>query len=420
MLLLATGAACAQSTDGYHSFQVIPLVSDSGSFTQQFNFTSPSLYPVTITPRFYPGDGDDGNALSPVRTCPDVVIQPGQLRTFTSLRTLCPDVVEPSIYGFVTLQAAPSSDGMVSDIPVFAAFSRMSNPLGNGFTVEGFPAYTFTSGTTVVNGLRRLAAGGGSPPFQTNCFIGNMGLFDPTGTEPPSKVFYTISNGGTNYGGSITLAPGRIKRFLDIFAAAGMPAGDYNNLAIRFRRDTVVSPGVRQGLLTFCTVQDNGTYGADFRIGKVAFGSLGIASNDALAAREWGATKDALGRNFEIGPGNSANTHVVYLRHPDRVQCMLLDQAGTAQLTASAGLEMRVTGPLQDEYVGGNNATGTGMVFLGDKAEHDGYNNRYIIEVESNEQNTAATRPYMLYCSSGSGNSFGYDMIRYQEPVDKF
>jgi hypothetical protein len=30
------------------------------------------------------------------------------------------------------------------------------------------------------------------------------------------------------------------------------------------------------------------------------------------------------------------------------------------------------------------------------------------------------TRPYALYCSSGSGNTFGYDIIKYQEAVDRF
>jgi hypothetical protein len=53
--MLANTAAHAQSTDGYHSHQVIPLVADTGSFTSSFNFTTPNLSPVTVTPRFHPG-----------------------------------------------------------------------------------------------------------------------------------------------------------------------------------------------------------------------------------------------------------------------------------------------------------------------------------------------------------------------------
>jgi hypothetical protein len=60
------------------------------------------------------------------------------------------------------------------------------------------------------------------------------------------------------------------------------------------------------------------------------------------------------------------------------------------------------------------------MVYTGDKREHKGYNGRYLIEVESNETNEGVVRPYALYCASGSGNTFGYDLIKYKEAVDRF
>jgi hypothetical protein len=419
-LLLASGAACAQSTDGYHSFQVFPLVVDTGSFTQQFNFTTPNAFPVTVKVRFFPGDDGAGNPIGPPMNCPNFVIPAQGLYTSNSLRTLCPGIVAPNTFGFVQLEAAESSDGMYGDIPVFAAFSRASNPSGDGFTVESFPASTFTSATTVVTGLRRTIATDTSPAYQTNCFIGNMVPYDTENPGSSSTAFYSIRNNNTTYSGQVTLAPGRMKRFLDIFAAAGLPAGDYNNLAIVFQNSNSIANNNRNGLMTYCTVQDNGTYGADFRIGKQAFGTMGIASNDGMAAREWSGKVDAAGRAFEIGPGNSANTHVVYFKHPDRVQCELLNPTTGARLTAAAGLEIRAFGPEHVESAGGDGQTGTGLIFLGDKADHNGFNNRYTIEVESNEQNTAATRPYSLYCASGSGNTFGYDIIEYQKAIDRF
>jgi hypothetical protein len=419
-LLLASGAACAQSTDGYHSFQVFPLAVDTGSFAQQFNFTTPNGFPVTVTPRFYPGDDINGVQIGPPLTCPNFTIPAQGLFSFASLREMCPGIVAPNTFGFVTLEAAPSSDGMYGDIPVFAAFSRASNPAGDGFTVEGFPASTFTSATTVVTGLRRVAAKQSLPAYQSNCFIGNMSAFDPDSPGSTSTATYTMSINNVDYSGSVTLAPGRIKRFLDIFAAAGVPAGDHNNIAIVFRNTNTVANQNRQGLMTYCTVQDNSTFGADVRIGKQAYGTLGIASNDGMAAREAVSKTDAAGRNFEIGPGNSANTHVVYFHHPDRVQCELLNPVTFARLTPAAGLELRAYGPEHVESAGGDNQTGTGMIFLGDKPDHNGYNSRYTVEVESNEQNTGVTRPYALYCASGSGNTFGYDIIKYQEAVDRF
>jgi hypothetical protein len=81
---------------------------------------------------------------------------------------------------------------------------------------------------------------------------------------------------------------------------------------------------------------------------------------------------------------------------------------------------MRASDSEQLEAVGGDNQTGTGLIYLGDKTDHGGINDRYLIEVESNETNTAADRKYALYCSSGSGNTYGYDLIKYKEAIDRF
>jgi hypothetical protein len=420
MLLLAATGAHAQSTDGYHSHQVVPLVADTGSFTSIFNFTTPNTFPVTVTPKFFPGNDTNGNQIGVPLTCPNFTIPVNGLFSRPSLRALCPDIPAYT-FGFMTFEALPSSDGMLNDIPVFAVFTRMTSPQGQGTTVEGFPAHTFTSAVSVVNGLRKLALTPTTPIFQTNCFIGNMAPMDETAdpVQPSSTVTYTMNVAGVNYGGVVTLAQGRMVRFLDIFAAAGVPAGDRDNVAVVFRNNNTVLGDNRQGLITFCTVQDNTSYGADFRIGKQAFGSMGIGSNDGMAAREIASKTDALGRAFEIGPGQSANTHVVYFKHPDRIKCELLDLAGNRMLP-SAGLEMRAYENDPEEGVGGNNATTTGMVETGDKHDHNGYNNRYLIEVESNEQNTLVTRPYQLYCASGSGNTYGYDIIEYQKAIDRF
>ena len=75
---------------------------------------------------------------------------------------------------------------------------------------------------------------------------------------------------------------------------------------------------------------------------------------------------------------------------------------------------------LESPRGGGDGQTGTGLIVLGDKTRLPAFDNRYYVEVESNETNTAGNRPYQLYCSSGSGNTYGYDIIKYKEGVDRF
>ena len=402
----------AQTTDGHHSHQVIPVAVDSSSFTQRFDLSTPNFFPVTVRVRFYPGSGTPQASAGPL-DCNDISIPAEGTAAVTSLRSMCPALGAGSAFGFLTLEAAPSSDGMYSDIPVFAAYSRVSNPQGNGFSVEAFAANVFTSATTRVAGLRRRAATVDSPAFQTNCFFGQM---DKSGGPSVTKrVHYQLTGtgGGAGY---VDVGPGQLVRVLDIFSAAGAPPGDHESASL------LVNPsdtGGWQGIVAFCTVQDNTSFGADFRIAKTGYGLQGMASEDGTAAREAARTGDSLGRAFQIGPGNSANTHVVYFRQPDTVQCRLLNPLNGSALSGASGLEMRVYDAAGLREYGGDLQTGTGVVALGDKM-HGGADNRFLIEVESNESNAASSRSYALYCASGSGNTFGYDLVRYQEAVDRF
>jgi hypothetical protein len=173
-------------------------------------------------------------------------------------------------------------------------------------------------------------------------------------------------------------------------------------------------------------VQESATLGADFRIGKQERGAGGlsypgdiIGSQDNHVARETLVSADGVGRQFEIGTGNSANTHVVYFRHPDYMQCELVD-SGNARLLPSAGLEMRMLDQEGAVLAGGAGVTGWSDLYLGDKDERNGGSNtRYTIEVESNGQNAGAVRAYALHCRSGSGHSLG-DLVRYKEAVNRF
>ena len=86
-LLTCAAPVAAQSTDGYHSIQVFPVVVDTASFAQQFNFTTPNLFPVTLKPTYYPGSDSAASAVVPV-TCPDIVIPANGNVSRASLRAI--------------------------------------------------------------------------------------------------------------------------------------------------------------------------------------------------------------------------------------------------------------------------------------------------------------------------------------------
>jgi hypothetical protein len=221
------------------------------------------------------------------------------------------------------------------------------------------------------------------------------------------------------------MLPGHLTRLLDVFAAAGAPAGDYDDAKIVVEENGTGEPGI----MAFCTVQDNSSFGADFRIGKQESGysnaklAFGIGAQDDHVVRETSLASDILisngaglssARAFSIPASVVNNTHVVYFRHPDYISCEVIDPATGVRALAAYGLEMRLLSSNGVTVLaGGNNITGFDKYYLGDKTARDnGVNTRYTIEVESSDVNTAAVRPYKLHCQSGSGHTLG-EIVRY-------
>lgn len=427
MLCLASvtgaGVARAQSTDGYHAIQVFPVTVDSAAFTQRFTFRNSDAAAMTLEVDYLPGTG---TTQATTLFCPDVVIPANGQATFASLRALCPALATGSQFGIVYVH-----DAAEARKHSFAAYSRVSNAQGIGFSVEAFPAHTFTSADGVVTGLRRLAATASSPAFQTNCFVGRMNNVQAS-TALTSDVLVTLRDAsGTQVGTTTTFAvpAGRLTRLLDVFSAVGAPAGNYDDVRATFEESGTGEPGI----LTFCTVQDNTSFGADFRIAKQERGYSQLSltqtpyTQDEHVLRDSLVDKDtvmsglATQRAFTIPAGaTGSNTHVVYFRHPDYVQCEIIDPATNVRALPAYGLEMRMVGPDGLVLAGGDLSTGFDSAYLGDKqARNNGSNTRYTIEVETSGVNTAVARPYKLHCVSGSGHTLG-DILRYQEAVDRF
>ena len=426
--LMAASTTFAQTTDAYHTIQVFPIVVDSGSFTQRFTFRNPNSTTLGIGLRYYPGTG---TAQAAALSCTSIEIAPGSDKTFNTLRELCPGLAAGGNFGFLYTYAVNSTN------TPYAGFSRVANPQGNGFSVEAFSAQTFTSASTVVAGVRRLAASGGNPAYQTNCFVANLNDWVPLAVPLTTFVEVTAFNSiGTQVGTTtdFSLTPGKLTRLVDVFAVVGAPAGDYDNARIRFFES---GPG-EPGLMTFCTVQDNTSFGADFRIGKQESNSdIRTNSDRSIGPKDDSAWRDStissdvtmnssgttpVTRAFEVGAGSfSSNTHVMYFRHPDWVQCEIINPGTLVRALAAYGLEMRmVASDGVTVLTGGNNSTGFGEIYLGDKrSRNNGANTRYTIEVEANGSADATVKPYKLHCKSGSGHTSG-DMVRYQDASDRF
>ena len=215
------------------------------------------------------------------------------------------------------------------------------------------------------------------------------------------------------------LPTGHLTRLLDIFSVLGAPAGDHDNARLM-----IVENGQfdEPGLMAFCTVQDNTSFGADFRISKQSKGSSTFVSSwsaqDDHVARHSTISADMMvpgdisPRAFSIAPGLNSNTHVFYFRHPDWLECYVSDPITHAQMPDAYGLEFRLIGPDGSTVIaGGNGLNHFGEIYLGDKSDlNNGANSRYTIEVES-QTNSATPRPYGLHCHTGSGTTLG-DMIR--------
>jgi hypothetical protein len=411
--LCLAGPAHAQTTDGYHSILVFPVVVDTAAFTQRFSFGNPSNAAISVNVKYFPAE--DTSQATPL-DCGNVAIPAGQVHTFTSLRQMCAGLASGSQFGFVYMRETESRGAP------FTAYSRVSNPQGNGFSVEAFPASTFGALEARSIGVRRLAASGGNPAFQTNCFVGAINNVN-AGATPSFTTWVDVYAGtGGKIGATmvVPVTPGKLTRILDVFAFVGAPAGDYDNAQVRFSHDA----SDMAGLLNFCTVQDNTSYGADFRIAKQlpmtdAWDSL--YTRDARVSQGVQTTSNV--GYFRVLPGGPRlNTHVVYFRHPDYVQCEIIDRATGVRALPALGLEMRL---VADDGVtvlaGGNDQTGFGKIYLGDRKQRGGgYNTRYTIDVETTGANDGASATnYDLRCQSGSGHTLG-DLVVDNLAEDQF
>ncbi len=395
--MLSIDRAIAQ-VDGAGTTIVIPLVASTASFTSEIQIKDQSGTARTVNIQFYEAE----SSITPgPKTCAAVSLGALESKTVTVAGqcTLTAD----SHHGFLIL-----SDGSANKDKLFFAYSRVSNPQGIGFTVEGFPIGHIGGGdsNSEVDGVKRTAATGSAPAFQTNCFVAT--LDDP--------VDYSVS---TDASGSQpifdSLAPFQMRRYLDIYAATNSDAGDHLNTTVFFQKTTPSQ--FPNTLLGFCTVQDNTSFGADFRISK----NWDAADNTRFRlncfAADFGANPGECTTTLQPSAPEVPNATtklrlITRVYAPDTVNCSIIS-------SRSGDLEMRLVREFPAGVVaGGNNQTSFTYATGARSSFGSGFDQYYWLEVGFREGGTAVFPiPFGIRCIAGNGMM---DPLEVQDVPDDF
>jgi hypothetical protein len=248
------------------------------------------------------------------------------------LGTQCPSLATGSHFGLLVLR-----DRAAQKINAFAAYSRVQHVNSNqGFSIEGFPEHVFSGRGAAVIGLKRKAASEppttAQPGYQANCFVGSLGetveydIFVQEGYDSSIQIGNTISG---------SLAPYQLVRYVDILAAAGAPAGDKENVRVRFNPKA----GTFAPFVAFCTQQDNLSFGADFRIAKTD----DEANITKLLTRSRGTSDSACTTltspaSLAVPNASTKQRFSMFIHHPDFLRCDLVGPNAT-------NLEMQLVAP---------------------------------------------------------------------------
>lgn len=369
--LAFAGAASAQSPNGFASIIHIPVVVNSASFQSTIFVHNPNGAATNVQFNYY---GATGTASVGTVDCGVRSIPAGSTAEF-DFGTLCP-LLGSSNFGNMRIWETSSS------VRPIAAYTRVQSATGNGFSVEGFPIGNFANdvGASVVLGIRRQAA---APTYQSNCFVSSIG-------EAVTVDMALFDGSNTQLGTTQTIAIGAndTKRLLDVFTVAGALPGDYSNVRAEFRQNaaTVGNPSFS----AFCTVQNNTSFDADFRIAKT------VSPDDATLDYSSNVNKDGLGNKLDIPPA-SKQVFAIYLRHPDFVSCRI---NGDGRPNA----ELRLLNPQGTIVAGGDDINEFSEYFTGEKSTvNGGSNGRWTVEVGSRDGLGELADKFHVQCTSGNG-----------------
>jgi hypothetical protein len=371
---------------------LIPVVAATASFQSDIYVRNLADTQQTVDITFYEAE----TSTSPgTKVCTQLVIAPYLLTRF-NLATQC-TLDASNHHGFMIL----TDSGALKD-KLLQAYVRTANPQGIGFSVEAFPIGHIGGATNYaeVLGLTRKAATANSPAYQSNCFVAT--LDDPVDYE--IQIYNNSGPGSGTITGS--LQPFQMRRYLEVFSLAGFPAGDVN-YAVAFFRKTNAAQSANT-LISFCTVQDNTSFGADFRIAKGWDGAdpsrsraICFATNPNVGSQ--GCTNTLVASPPSVGNVLNKERYLTMLYAPDTVHCAL-----TGPRIADLELQLVKTFPVT-VLAGGNNQSSFTYATGPRSAINNGFHQIYWIEVGFREGGNATTPiPFGFSCTAGNGMAFPY------------
>lgn len=369
---LLSGNALAQTADGFGTILRLPLVVNSSTYSSTVFVRNAGTATASVKMTYY---GAPGTPFAGERPCTTLSVAPNAVVS-GNLADLCAVPVSASSnYGQVAFE-----EQSAANIPI-SGYSRIQSFSGAGFSVEAFKVGSFVSGAneSVVTGLRRQAA---APGYQSNCFVGSFG-------EAAQVTWQLRDASGSQLGNQqvVNLSANETVRVLDVFTAAGAPAGDYSNVQATFRGTTA---SANPAFAAYCTTQENVGFGGDFRIAKTA------DPQDDRSKKIGTSSSSALGTLLGLLSGQ--DRFGLYLQAPDYVSCRI-DGTGAPQL------EMRLEDPQGNVVAGGNNINSFQKVYLGDRgARNGGVNGLYVLKVESRNLLSLMIN-YGVTCESGNGSN---------------
>jgi hypothetical protein len=407
LALFSFSQAYGQSTDGTHSKQILPIAVDTASFKSRIQLTHSSIKGTstvvsTVDAVYVPAD-NTAHANLGTLACLPTTLNPGASVTYVTLRDLCPNLAAGNNFGYLQFTRRSNrtvTAGNNSIFRGFAVFSRVSNPSGNGFSIEGFSESSFANYPQVVHGIRSLSATANTPRYQSNCFVSTFGDFPANGT-----IRLDLSNNfmqppiATQ---TVTLGPNRMVRLLDVFATLGVTS-EQEETAITATQTTSNS---NAAFTLFCTVQDNTSFGADFRIGEHF--TISTQRNQHRLRRS-SQNIDDLANQFTLQP-NSHHVYFFNFQNPDLVGCEITNSNGSA-LTSNPGLELylrRSNNTLLGEEIPGAGGANT-LLFSNVSTASAKASNRietgHLLIVQSTTSGPNTAINYGVVCRSGSGHS---------------
>jgi len=244
---LSCGAASAQQLGYNFNGLMLPIVAETPSYASAIFVHNPNTTTLAIS---FTYQGATNSATPGTTTCQTLQIPAGNVIKI-SLGQLCP------------LSSGSNFGALLTGYGgwYYALYSRVETPSGNGFSIEGMMDSTCCGVIREVLGLRRQSA---APTYQSNCFINNA-------ESRVGRIVVTLASGTGQLIASqiFDLQPNEFIRMLDVFATLNAAAGDYDNVRASFESIVPVGGGTPIGFLASCTVQNNTSFDADFRVGKV-------------------------------------------------------------------------------------------------------------------------------------------------------